>query len=218
MAEQNYSRPRGGHGGRGRVVEKPKNLVGTWKRLLTLIRSYRVIFIIAIICSIIGTGLTLAGPDKLSDMTDYITEGIQPDTDAIEDVTTAMQENISENMQNMMTSIGANMQAMQMGSMPEDIEVNGVTISVEDQMTAMSLLSTVDQNDSEAMAAAMTQLPESITNAMYSDIIVDGVTISAADQKELVELMSDFDASDTDVMLDTLDQLPESLASLVNRQ
>ncbi len=237
MAEHNNNRPRGGRGhGPGRVVEKPKNLVGTWKRLLTLIRSYLVIFIIAIVFSIIGTSLTLAGPDKLSDMTDYITEGIQPNTDALADVTAEMQDNISSNMQTVMTEIGANMQAMQMGGMPQDIEVNGVTISAEDQMAAMSVLSELNLGASEATnsdaaaseaaegssdmdAAAMTELlaelPASITNAMYSDIVVDGVTISAADQKELVDLMSDLDTEDTDAMLDALDQLPESVASLV---
>lgn len=74
--------PGGPHGARG--GEKAKDLVGIWKKLLGYCRKYLVISVIAILCSAIGTVLMLIGPDKLSEMTDTITEGIMPPATSID--------------------------------------------------------------------------------------------------------------------------------------
>ena len=66
----------GGPGGRMGGGEKPKDLVGTWKKLLIYCHKYLPLMIIAIVCAVGGTVLTLLGPDKLSDMTKYIQEGL----------------------------------------------------------------------------------------------------------------------------------------------
>lgn len=75
--------PGGPHGARG-GGEKAKDLVGIWKKLLGYSRKYLVISVIAILCSAIGTVLMLIGPDKLSEMTDTITEGIMPPATSID--------------------------------------------------------------------------------------------------------------------------------------
>ena len=75
--------PGGPHGARG-GGEKAKDLVGIWKKLLGYCRKYLVITVIAILCSAIGTVLMLIGPDKLSELTDTITEGIMPPATAID--------------------------------------------------------------------------------------------------------------------------------------
>ena len=75
--------PGGPHGARG-GGEKAKDLVGIWKKLLGYCRKYLVISVIAILCSAIGTVLMLIGPDKLSEMTDTITEGIMPPATSID--------------------------------------------------------------------------------------------------------------------------------------
>lgn len=70
---------RGGMGGRARYSgEKPKDLVGTWKKLLVYCKKYTALIILVLICAIVSTMLTLIGPDKLSEMTDVITAGIAP--------------------------------------------------------------------------------------------------------------------------------------------
>ena len=66
--------PHGPHG--GGPGEKAKNFKGTWIKLLSFCRKYWGIMIFAIVCSAGGTVLTLIGPDKLSEMTDVITEGL----------------------------------------------------------------------------------------------------------------------------------------------
>lgn len=56
--------------------EKAKNFIGTWKELLQYCRKYWVVMIVAVTASAAGTVLTLLGPDKISELTKAITDGI----------------------------------------------------------------------------------------------------------------------------------------------
>jgi ATP-binding cassette subfamily B protein len=68
-----------------RPHEKPKDLVGTWKKILIYCRKYWIIMVLALCAAIGGTVLTLLGPDKLSDLTKEITNGLlgKIDMDAV---------------------------------------------------------------------------------------------------------------------------------------
>ncbi|MBT2288817.1 ABC transporter ATP-binding protein [Paenibacillus albidus] len=68
-------------------MNKSKEQPSTWSKLLRYGRKYIPVVLIAIISAAIGTVLTLFGPDKLSEMTDLITEGIVTGID-MEAVTT----------------------------------------------------------------------------------------------------------------------------------
>lgn len=71
--------PHRGPGGPG--GEKAKDLVGTWKKLLGYCRKYAPALAVAIAFSVMGTVLTLIGPDKLSEMTNLIKDGIMTGID-----------------------------------------------------------------------------------------------------------------------------------------
>lgn len=74
--------------GPGRVAEKPKDLVGTWKKLLGYCKKYLPFLALAVLCAICGTVLTLLGPDKLSEITTLISNGLLTgiDLDAVTDI------------------------------------------------------------------------------------------------------------------------------------
>ena len=198
------------HGGY-RGHNKPKDLVGTWKKLLGYCRRYLAVFMIAILCAAAGTVLTLIGPDKLSDMTDTITAGITPNTEALTALTEAVSENASANMQEVSTAIAANLQS----STPKAITVNGSEISLADQRQTLSLLSGLDDPDAAALQDAMAQLPDAVTAALYSDVTIDGQTISAADQRAAMEIMSGIDPEESEDALEAMDKLPDSVYSLI---
>lgn len=198
------------HGGY-RGHNKPKDLVGTWKKLLGYCRRYLAVFMIAILCAAAGTVLTLIGPDKLSDMTDTITAGITPNTEALTALTEAASENASANMQEVSTAIAANLQS----STPKAITANGSEISLADQRQTLSLLSGLEDPDAATMQDAMAQLPEAVTNALYSDVTIDGQTISAADQRAAMEIMSGIDPEESEDALEAMDKLPDSVYSLI---
>lgn len=198
------------HGGY-RGHNKPKDLVGTWKKLLGYCRRYLAVFMIAILCAAAGTVLTLIGPDKLSDMTDTITAGITPNTEALTELTEAVSENASANMQEVSTAIAANLQS----STPKAITVNGSEISLADQQATLSLLAGVDDPDAATMQETMAKLPDAVTAALYSDVTIDGQTISAADQRAAMDIMSGIDPEESEDALEAMDKLPDSVYSLI---
>lgn len=198
------------HGGY-RGHNKPKDLVGTWKKLLGYCRRYLAVFMIAILCAAAGTVLTLIGPDKLSDMTDTITAGITPNTEALTELTEAASENAAANMQEVSTAIAANLQS----STPKAITVNGSEISLADQQQTLSLLSDLEDPDAATMQDAMAQLPDAVTAALYSDVTIDGQTISAADQRAAMDIMSGIDPEESEDALEAMDKLPDSVYSLI---
>lgn len=190
---------------------KPKDLVGTWKKLLGYCRRYLAVFMIAILCAAAGTVLTLIGPDKLSEMTDTITAGITPNTEALTELTEAVSENASANMQEVSTAIAANLQS----STPKAINVNGSEISLADQRQTLSLLAGLSDPDAATMQETMAQLPDAVTAALYSDVTIDGQTISAADQRAAMEIMSGIDPEESEDALEAMDKLPDSVYSLI---
>lgn len=71
MAEKNAMPRRGPAKG-----EKAKDFKGTWGKLLRYCRKYWAGMIIAVLAAAVGTVLTLLGPDKLSELTKVITDGM----------------------------------------------------------------------------------------------------------------------------------------------
>lgn len=67
-----HSGPRPMHGG----FEKANNTKGTWIKIIKYCRKYWTAMIAAILAAGVGTVLTLLGPDKISDLTKVIADGI----------------------------------------------------------------------------------------------------------------------------------------------
>lgn len=72
-----------GHGpmGHGRIAEKPKNFVGTWKKIALYCKRYLPAIILATCLALAGAICSLIGPDKLKDLTNLITEGLMTGVD-----------------------------------------------------------------------------------------------------------------------------------------
>ena len=175
-----YNAQSASHGhGHYRGHNKPKDLIGTWKKLLGYCRKYLAVFMIALICAAAGTVLTLIGPDKLSDMTDAITEGLSPNTAMLTEITDTVSENVAKNMQTMNAEIAANLNS----DAPKAITVNGSEISLADQQKTLQLLAAMNQSDSDGMQQVVNELPASVAQALYTDVTIDGTTISGADQR-----------------------------------
>lgn len=189
---------------------------GTWGKLLKYCKKYWIVIIIAIVCAAGGTVLTLAGPDKLSEITDTVTEGITPDTEQLQAISESISDNMSDNMDKVTKAISENLAMQQQtNQMLSEIEVNGVTISAEDQMNTMDILSTINEEDSEDSMNVMAKLPEAVKSALYTEIEVNGVTISGSEQRSMIEVLSKVDENDTDALLEAFDELPETIYDMV---
>jgi ATP-binding cassette subfamily B protein len=82
-------RPMGGGPGRGMPMmgEKPRDFKKSWSQLARYSGRYLPVFIVAVLCAVGGTVLTLIGPDMIKDVTGVILDGLftKIDTDAVMD-------------------------------------------------------------------------------------------------------------------------------------
>ena len=142
----------GGHGGQSQ--QKAKNFLGACKRLISEIRGkLLVLLIISITFATAGSILSIKAPDLLSNLTDEITTGIRPDTEALQEISTLIAENYMS------------LDALAAGHKPDDIVYRGTTITLEDQQKFGELVKSIDaddKNDTSAMLKKFDELPESI--------------------------------------------------------
>lgn len=103
------------HGNARGKIEKPKDLKSSIKRLTKELKDFKLLIGLSIVLAILGSILTIITPNKLSDMVDEISLGIRPRVENIEPIA----KNIQKGMKNR-------------GLVP--ITIDGVEISVEDQM------------------------------------------------------------------------------------
>ena len=145
----------GGGGGHGdQSQQKAKNFLGACKRLISEIRGkLLVLLIISITFATAGSILSIKAPDLLSNLTDEITTGIRPDTEALQEISTLIAENYMS------------LDALVAGHKPDDIVYRGTTITLEDQQKFGELVKSIDandKNDTSAVLKKFDELPESI--------------------------------------------------------
>ncbi len=182
------------HGARGRDGAPQRVDHATWGKLLRYCRRYVPAVAVALVCAMVGTVLTLLGPNMLSDITDAVQNGIAPDTEALERVVQTVTENIEAN-----AGARARLQAGGPGEAAGDAAGSGLDAG---GAAAPSL------DDLPAM-------PAEARTALLSDVEVDGVVITAADQKKLLDIFEHLDMNDTEAAMAALDDLPTSVKGLV---
>ena len=182
------------HGARGRDGAPQRVDHATWGKLLRYCRRYVPAVAVALVCAMVGTVLTLLGPNMLSDITDAVQNGIAPDTEALERVVQTVTENIEAN-----AGARARLQAGGPGEAAGDAAGSGFDAG---GAAAPSL------DDLPAM-------PAEARTAPLSDVEVDGVVITAADQQKLLDIFEHLDMNDTEAAMAALDDLPTSVKGLV---
>ena len=127
--------------GRGPNFEKSKDFKGSMIRLIKNLKPWKFIMIMALALAMISAILALIAPNKLSKFADLIGEGLVPNTEVLQEIGTEMSKN----------------------QIPQDIVIDGVTITVEDQMEMMKLSSQMGEEiDPDKALALIDELPESI--------------------------------------------------------
>ncbi|MFQ6858988.1 MAG: ABC transporter ATP-binding protein [Collinsella sp.] len=199
-----------GHGARGAAGQRIDR--GTWGRLFKYCRRFLPAVAVALICAMVGTVLTLLGPNMLSDITDAVQDGIAPNSDKLEQVVEAVTRNIEANAEAM-----AQQQAAAMAAAGAPVGVGDV-----DAMSAAGMGAAATGSDTAegATSAApslddLASMPAETRDALLTDVEVDGVIITGADQQKLLDIFSNLDMSDTEAAMAALDELPASVKSLV---
>jgi len=183
-----------------RTNEKSKDFFGSMKRLLKNLNPWKYVVIFSLILAMVSAILSLIAPNKLSDFTDIITDGLKPNTTKLEEITTSIMNNFdTDKLQNKTFHILADS-----------------SISQEDSSNIMNLLNELKTVTSQEEAQKLfLSLPDSTLLLLIDDIKVDNQVISKEDELACIKVLLTTDTKDTNSMLKKFDELPTSVYNLV---
>ena len=144
--------------------EKPSSFGGVWKKIFQYMGRYRYAFYAAIAMSIVGTALSLIGPNKISDLTDVIKNGLAPgstiDMEAVASIGTylVLLYAVSAILLLVQNIIMSTITQKTAGRLRDDIseKVNKVPLGFFDKSSTGDLMSRVT-NDADSMGQSMNQ-------------------------------------------------------------
>lgn len=183
-----------------RTNEKSKDFFCSMKRLLKNLNPWKYVVIFALILAMVSAILSLIAPNKLSDFTDIITDGLKPNTTKLEEITTSIMNNFdTDKLQNKTFHILADS-----------------SISQEDSSNIMNLLNELKTVTSQEEAQKLfLSLPDSTLLLLIDDIKVDNQVISKEDELACIKVLLTTDTKDTNSMLKKFGELPTSVYNLV---
>ncbi len=142
--------------------EKPKDLVQSWKKLFNYMGRYRKYIVLAVMLSMIGTILSLIGPNVLKDMTNLITDnmmtGIPLDEVGRYGIIMLIIYAISAVLMLAQGIILATVTQRTAGNLRKDIsrKINRIPLSFFDKTSTGDIMSRVT-NDADTMGQSMNQ-------------------------------------------------------------
>ena len=131
-------------------TEQPKNFFGSIFKLLKELTTWRVVLFIALILAIISSIFSIIAPDRLSDLTDEITNGIKPNTEKLEEISTKVQNNYLRG----------------------PIVIDNTTITVKDQQEFITIMSNTNEDNA---LKQFDKLPKSIYSLVKPKMNVDNI-------------------------------------------
>lgn len=187
--------------GGSNVPEKSKDFFGSIKRLLSNLKSWRIIIIVALFLAMFSAILSLIAPNKLSDFTDIITKGLAIKTDKLTYLSEEIQNNFNE--ENMKIKIS---------SITNDQSIN----ESDKEIFYNSLKQMQQENDEKKKQVILFSLPDSILIQLLDTIKIDGKVINEKDQLAMLRLSEKLDKEGkTEESLKLVDELPESIYSII---
>ena len=170
-----------GHGPM-RVSEKPKDFMGSIKKLMKSLSSFKVLIFIALVLAALSSILSLIAPNKLSDLTDEITKGITINTSNMKE----LEEDLTKNISDIGNILGINLDEKMI------YRVNSSGISSEDKIKFNDILKSIGSNQ-KLILKYFSELPDSVLDIIIGDSTYNDIYISKEDKITTIRAFSDID-------------------------
>ena len=170
-----------GHGPM-RVSEKPKDFMGSIKKLMKSLSSFKVLIFIALVLAALSSILSLVAPNKLSDLTDEITKGITINTSNMKE----LEEDLTKNISDIGNILGINLDENMI------YRINTSGISSEDKIKFNDTLKSIN-SDKESILKYFSELPDSVLDIIISDSTYNDIYISKEDKITTIRAFRDID-------------------------
>lgn len=164
------------------VSEKPKDFMGSIKKLMKSLSSFKVLIFIALVLAALSSILSLIAPNKLSDLTDEITKGITINTSNMKE----LEEDLTKNISDIGNILGINLDEKMI------YRVNSSGISSEDKIKFNDTLKSISSNQ-ELILKYFSELPDSVLDIIIGDSTYNDIYISKEDKITTIRAFSDID-------------------------
>lgn len=170
-----------GHGmGAG---EKAKDFKSAVKRLFKELKGFRKLIIIALILAVLSAVLSISAPNKLSELTDKIAEGLVINKDNMERLTNTISSNLQDEMVKMgitndlkINNIEKEIPEEMISVLFKEIEIDGVKIYPKEQYEFLSVMRNLDDNTQpKELYAKIDEMPKSIQKVIKPFMDIDKI-------------------------------------------
>ena len=192
--------PRGGPMGRGgNPTDKAKDFKGAMKRLFSELKPFRILVYIALILAVLGSIMSIIAPNKLSTLTDEISEGLVINTDNFKTLTNTIMTNYKA------------------GNIQSEIEIDGTKISPEDQISFMKIMGTMsEETDETELYSKIDEMPKSIQDVIEPFMDMDAIKKIALILASLYTASAIFTFIQSILMTDVANKFAKSLRSRIS--
>ena len=175
--------PQRGPGMRGGTGEKAKNFKGAITRLFKELKIYHIIIIIALFLAMLSSILSIFAPNKLSELTDKISEGLVVNTENLETISNTISTSLkSEKISEILT----------IDISPNTINtvINSNEISTEDKQKFQEFVTISQSETTENIMQELSTLPQSILTIILPTSTYQDIEISSQDKISLLKAIS----------------------------
>ncbi len=171
---------------RGPSLEKAKDFKGSILRLLDELQSFKILIFISLILAVLGAVLSILAPNKLSDLTDEISNGLVIRSSNLEAISNKITSNLKE--ENINKSVGEIL----------NINVNEETImeimsskNIKNSDKELFQKTILNVNDRNKMFNNLLKLPDNILTLLLKDSTYKNVNIKSSEKIEFLKAMND---------------------------
>ena len=178
----------GRRNGPNRPVEKAKDFKGAIIRLFNELKGFKTLILIALVLTALSSVLSIFTPNKLSDLTDMISDGLVVNTKNIELLTDKVTKALNE--ETLKTKI------------PEILAMDITSENIQDILTSSKLSSKEKQELQQALQklsspkeqteifSIIGNLSDNTLSMLLPESTYDGITITSTDKIELLKIVT----------------------------
>ncbi len=181
------------NGPRGPKMDKSKDFVGSMKRLFKELKSFQILIAMALIFAVLSSILSIAAPNKLSKLTDTISEGIIVNSRNLEEVS----ERTKINLQNIKV----------------DEILQSEDLTIEEKQDFLNALQFSSEDD---IVSNLSKLSDNTLKMIFKEFTVKNQKITTSDQIKFLEVASTVkDTSDVKALYKKTDEMPKDIKKVV---
>ena len=187
-----------GPGGMSTPGEKANDFKSAMKRLFSELNRFKILIIISLVLAVLSSILSIVAPNKLSDLTDEISEGLTVNTENLETISNTITANLEEAMSKI------SMQRMQASNQAE-------TDANLEENSENSARANIAESEYD-----ISNISEEMKEVLFKEFEIDGVKISVDDQYSFLKIMSELGENiDANTLYSKMDEMPESIKEVV---